>query len=327
MIVAVSGTPGTGKTTASRRLSEITGLELVGLNQLADRKGLHSGYDEERYCKIVNVGAIRSEIEKMKSSGMNLIVESHYSHEMPADLVIVLRTNPREMRRRGKDKGWDFSKTEENVLAEIMEECKIESLEKGMVMRELDTTGKSPEQSAEEMAGLMQAEGLFVRDRLKIPESMKDVLREPYGRLFKDLKEAVEYMKGTRIVSVGDEAGYTLFSSGITPEVIIVDGMIRRKPAKNSIDVACETIKAKNETGYITNEMWMAVGRVLKREKAVMVQVDGEEDMAVLPAVLLAGDGTSVIYGLFDRGVCVIRTDDAARKSARNVLKRIAASQ
>jgi broad-specificity NMP kinase len=32
MILAISGTPGTGKTSASRRLSEMTGWDLIGLN-------------------------------------------------------------------------------------------------------------------------------------------------------------------------------------------------------------------------------------------------------------------------------------------------------
>ncbi len=327
MIVSVSGTPGTGKTSATKALSEITGWELIGLNELAERKGLHRGYDEERCCKIVDTGRIRSEVEKMKSSGRNLLIESHYAHEMPADLVIVLRTNPGEMRKRGKEKGWDFSKTEENVMAEIMEECKIESLEKGMAMRELDTTGKTAAQSAREMSRLMQLEGLFVADKLKIPDAMRENLREPYGKLFTDIKKAITYMKGTRIVSVGDEASHTIHSEGITPDVFIVDGKVRRRPAKNTVDIRCGTIKAKNETGYVSNDLWKAVDKALKAEKPVRVDVDGEEDMAVLPVMLLAGEGHSVIYGLFDRGVCVVKLDGDSRKAARKLLKRIAASQ
>jgi broad-specificity NMP kinase len=327
MIVAISGTPATGKTSAAKALSKITGWELISLNDLAERKGLYKGYDEERCCRIVDTGRIRSEVEKLKSSDRNLLIESHYAHEMPADLVVVLRTKPQEMRRRGKDKGWDFGKTEENVMAEIMEVCKSESLEKGMIFRELDTTGKTAEQSAKELSNIMQHEGLFVADRLKISAGMRNELREPYGELFKDLKKAVSYMKGADIVAVGDEACYTLHSAGITPDVLIVDGKIRRKPTDKTVDVKCQTISAKNETGYISNDLWKAVDRALKAEKPVMVRVDGEEDMAVLPAVILGREGSCVIYGLFDRGVCVVKIDDDSRKTARNVLKRLAASQ
>lgn len=327
MIVAISGTPGTGKTSAAKKLSEITGWELIGLNELAEKKGLHSGYDEERYCKIVDTKAINSEIDKMRSSGKNLLIESHYAHEVPVDLVIILRTNPNEMRKRGKLKGWDFNKTEENVLAEIMEECKIDSLVKGRITKELDTTGKTAEESARMMAKIMQLEGMFIEKSLKIPEKLKEELREPYGKLFEDHKKALKCMKGSSIVSVGDEASYTLFSAGTTPDIMIVDGRVRRKPTDINIDINCETITAKNETGYLTNDLWMAVDKALKAKKPVKIQVNGEEDMAVLPVMIQGNEGVSIIYGLFDKGVCVVKIDEKTRKIAKNLLKKISAAQ
>ncbi len=327
MIVAISGTPGTGKTSAARELSEITGWELVGLNELAEKNGLHSGYDEERCCKIVDIKAINSEIKRLISSGKNLLIESHYAHEMPADLVIILRTNPDEMRRRSEKKGWDFNKTEENVLAEIMEECKIESLENGRNTRELDTTGKTAKESAMNMAKMMQLDGMFVLEKLRIPKEMREELREPYGKLFDDIKKAIKHVKGTVMVSVGDEAGYTLQSAGIKPDIIIVDGKIRRKPTDNIVGMDYDTIRAENETGYLTHELWMGVDRSMKAGKPVKIQVDGEEDMAVLPVMILGSYGMSIIYGLFDKGVCVLKIDEETRKTARNLIRKIAASQ
>ncbi|UCD03079.1 MAG: DUF359 domain-containing protein [Candidatus Aenigmatarchaeota archaeon] len=327
MIVAISGTPGTGKTSSARMLSEITGMELISLNELADRKGLHKGYDDERYCKIVDLKGIVTEIKKLKDAGRNVLIEAHYAHEMPADLVIVLRTNPGEMRKRGREKGWGFEKTEENVLAEIMEECKIESLVKGRNTRELDTTGKTAKESAEMMARLLQHEGLFVYDRMKIPDKMREELRQPYGKLFEGIKQASAHMKGGDIIAVGDEAGFTLHSSGTTPAIMIVDGKIRRKRTEKRIDVECETIRAKNETGYVTRDMWVAVGKAIKTEKPVKVEIEGEEDMAVLPAVLLGKDSDFVVYGLFDRGLCVVKINEETRKTFRNTAKKIASSQ
>jgi uncharacterized protein (UPF0218 family) len=37
----------------------------------------------------------------------------------------------------------------------------------------------------------------------------------------------------------------------------------------------------------------------------------------------MAGKGNAVIYGLFDRGMCVIRIDDEIREEARRLLKKI----
>ncbi len=327
MMLAITGTPGTGKTTVAGKLSAITGWELVGLNELAELKDLYSGYDAKRECKIVDVDAIKSEVLKMKRAGKNLIIESHYAHDINADLVIVLRSKPDEIRRRGKEKGWPHTKTEENVVAEIMEECKIDSIGQGRITRELDTTGKSPLESANEIAKILHDEGMFLTRDVKIPDSLREKLRDPYGVLFGDVEKAAAYMKGSEIIAVGDCVSYSLYSLGIMPKIFVVDGRVRRKPYEKKIPLDYESVSAKNEPGYLSRELWTAVQRALDMSKSVKIEVDGEEDMAALPFMLLANAGASVTYGLFDRGVCVIKVDDNAKKMARNLLRRIVASQ
>ncbi|RLJ06037.1 MAG: toxin, partial [Candidatus Aenigmatarchaeota archaeon] len=90
------------------------------------------------------------EIKKIQE---DLVMDSHYSHEMPFDVVVVLRTNPEELRKRMKGKGWWKEKTEENIEAEIMEICKSEALERlgNKKMIEIDTTGKKPEDAVKEI--------------------------------------------------------------------------------------------------------------------------------------------------------------------------------
>ncbi len=152
MIIAVSGTPGTGKTEAARALAGLLGWKLVALNDLASRKGLYSGYDRERKCKIVDISSIAREVEKLSGENNSMIVESHYAHDMPCDVAVILRTRPDELRKRLVKKRWLHRKIEENVEAEIMEICKSEALEQGRKVIEIDTTGKRPGQTAEEIA-------------------------------------------------------------------------------------------------------------------------------------------------------------------------------
>ncbi|MFH0956971.1 MAG: AAA family ATPase, partial [Candidatus Aenigmatarchaeota archaeon] len=120
MIIAVTGTPGTGKTTVSRKLSEMTGFRLVELNSLAEKKGLYVGTDRKRGCRIVDVPGLRREVKALGKEGGAMIVESHYAHDMPADVIVVLRAGPAKIRERGLSKGWSREKAEENAQAEIM---------------------------------------------------------------------------------------------------------------------------------------------------------------------------------------------------------------
>lgn len=150
-VVCISGTPGTGKTEVAKALSQRLGWMYVSLNDIAESRDLYAGYDEERDCRIVDEDRVKAELDKTAEMH-NIIAESHYAHGMNCDWVIILRTSPDELRERLKKKGWRAKKIEENVLSEIMEVCKSEAMETGKKVLEFDTTGKTPEKVAEEIA-------------------------------------------------------------------------------------------------------------------------------------------------------------------------------
>jgi adenylate kinase len=324
MIIAITGTPGTGKTSVSQRLSEITGYRLIGLNGLAQEKGLYVGTDRKRGCRIVDVPALRREIGKIGKDGRPAIIESHFAHDMPADLVVVLRTSPGEIRKRAASRGWSSEKTEENAEAEIMEVCRSEALESGKDVEEIDTTGKSVPDAAEEAALILQKHGLFVAGDLAIGEETRKRLREPYGKLFTDFSSALAYMKGGPVFSVGDRVSRDLLSSGVTPDITVTDSMINRAPVKERLQLSCRTIRARNAPGSITRSLWFCVQEALLSEKPVRIEVHGEEDIAVLPLMSLAGEGASIAYGLMGKGICVIRTGNKTARQAREILRGIA---
>lgn len=148
MKIAITGTPGTGKTEVAEMLAERLGWKLIKLNELAEEKNLYSGFDKKRNCKIVDLKRLTKEVEKVKE---DVIIESHYSHELPCDAIIVLTCEPRELRVRLETKEWSRKKIEENIEAEIMEVCKSEALEKKVKVFEVDTTEKEPEEVAGEI--------------------------------------------------------------------------------------------------------------------------------------------------------------------------------
>ena len=67
---------------------------------LAERLNLYSGFDEKRKCKIVSINRLRSEINKIKDSWPDLVLDGHYSHLIPHDLLIILRTDLKELKKR-----------------------------------------------------------------------------------------------------------------------------------------------------------------------------------------------------------------------------------
>lgn len=160
MIVSIGGTPCTGKTEVAKVLAEKSGWKLVGLNELAEKKDLYSGYDKKRKCKIVDMGGVEEEIKNLSEKHKNLIIESHYAHCLPSDVTVILRCNPKELRKRMRERGWRTEKIEENIIAEIMEVCKGEALEMGKEVVEVDTAGKSVEEVVGEILKNISADGL-----------------------------------------------------------------------------------------------------------------------------------------------------------------------
>lgn len=324
MIIAITGTPGTGKTAVSQKLAQITGYRLIGLNGLAAKKGLYLGTDRKRGCRIVDIPALRREVRKLAKDGRPVIIESHFAHDMPSDLVVALRASPGEIRKRGRLKGWSAEKTEENAQAEIMEVIRSEAIASGRNMVEIDTTGRDVPDAAGEAALMLQKHGMFVAMDLAIGEDVREKLREPYGRLFSDFARAAAYMKGCMVFSVGDRVSRDLLSAGVTPDITVTDSMINRVPVEEKLRLSCRTIRARNAPGSITRSLWVSVQEALSSEKPVRIEVHGEEDIAVLPLMSLAGGGASIAYGLMGKGVCVIKTGSKSAMQAREILRGIA---
>ncbi|EKF85403.1 adenylate kinase family protein [Methanobacterium formicicum] len=65
MIILLTGTPGTGKTTISHLLAEKLGCPLVDINHLVDEKHLYTGLDPEKDYKIVDMDALEGELFKV----------------------------------------------------------------------------------------------------------------------------------------------------------------------------------------------------------------------------------------------------------------------
>jgi adenylate kinase len=52
--VLVTGTPGTGKSTTCEQISEATGLQYVDVGSIVKSQELHSGWDDEFSCYIID---------------------------------------------------------------------------------------------------------------------------------------------------------------------------------------------------------------------------------------------------------------------------------
>lgn len=154
----VTGTPGTGKTTLSRLLSNRMRARHVELSAYAQSHGHVLSRDVERDTVVVDVDRLRQEIDwEMKVSGEKFILDGHYSHDLlepgNAAVVFVLRKAPWVLEETLRSRGYREPKVRENVEAEIIGVCSAEALGRYPPEKvcELDTTGSTDEETVEKM--------------------------------------------------------------------------------------------------------------------------------------------------------------------------------
>lgn len=148
MIIAITGTPGTGKSELAKRVARKMNYDLIKLNDYVKENKMIIGRDKKRGSDIVDIVAL----SKARFLG-NIIIEGHLSHFIRSDITIVLRCDPIELYKRLKKRGWTKPKIKENLESECLGIILSESLSKSGNVYELDTTKKSLTSS---MEGLME---------------------------------------------------------------------------------------------------------------------------------------------------------------------------
>ncbi len=139
MRVAISGTPGTGKTTLSQLVAEKLDWHYCDLNSYLTQLTDTLPYDWDRSSVIVPTHTLQAVADQLPAH--SIIIDGHLSHQIPAlDLVCVLRTAPSELHKRLLQKGWSSQKIQENVNAEEVDVILIEACEMNNSVCEINTT-------------------------------------------------------------------------------------------------------------------------------------------------------------------------------------------
>jgi len=160
MRVAVTGTPGTGKTTAVEQLADADGpaseLPIEHLNEVIHEEKFIVEHDEERDSAVADLDAVADYLDGREDA----LFESHLAHHFDADRVVVLRCHPEELERRLIDRGEPETKAEENAESEALDVILAEAVERHGEERvyEIDATELDPEEVAAAVEAVVAGE-------------------------------------------------------------------------------------------------------------------------------------------------------------------------
>ncbi|SDA40681.1 GTP-dependent dephospho-CoA kinase family protein [Methanobrevibacter millerae] len=155
-------------------------------------------------------------------------------------------------------------------------------------------------------------------------ELNKDIiaeLKKPLGQLYPDFEDAIERIKSSEfLISVGDATFTNLINHDIYPNLGIIDNLVQRKNYDHDVIHTENILKANNPAGTITEDLWETIGKALRlcdSGECYVIDVAGEEDLAVLPCILMAREDATILYGQPNEGLVVLNVSDNIIKAQK----------
>jgi adenylate kinase len=154
---ALTGTPGTGKTSVSKLLNE----KVISLSNYYEEASMEKTKDGEWLVDIRKLDRI---FEKSESN----IFEGNFAHKLDnIDKIIVLRCDPNILKKRLLERGYKKEKVMENLEAEAI----------GLIFSEsIDSVGENNviqlDTSNTDVKSISKIIGKYIRGKIKVEEEI-----------------------------------------------------------------------------------------------------------------------------------------------------------
>lgn len=183
---------------------------------------------------------------------------------------------------------------------------------------------------------------------LPISESLRRELKKPLGvllkgdpqeshRLLPKLKKLINLSQPITMITVGDETTKLLNEAGLFPQLAIIDYKVMRKKKYHrlaQLGFSAEFQSSsqprlslvRNRPGLLSRTLVKAVKKAIKTiwqdARPRIIRVLGEEDLAALPAILLAPLDSLVLYGQPEKGIVVVKITEAKKQQIVNLIEK-----
>jgi len=166
----------------------------------------------------------------------------------------------------------------------------------------------------------------WLTEKFVIPYDIREQLKIPWGNIIELTDKTLKNFNPESLISVGDVSTLTLHKLGIKPSLSILDFIVERKKKFSSIQELGfsgkeVTITIDNKPGTINGDLFEIISKSIKSaRKHFIIKINGEEDLAVLPAILVAPLCWGIVYGQPKKGLVFLYITEELKKRAYSII-------
>jgi cytidyltransferase-like protein len=167
----------------------------------------------------------------------------------------------------------------------------------------------------------------FGKKDLLLPDRQRQLFKQPFGELHTD-NSTLKNVTAKRLVTVGDVTTFACLQANIFPKIAIIDLMVQRQESTITLDdmgFKADTVilPAHNTAGELDSSLIVSLRKAIDNLLApqnITILISGEEDLAVIPLVLLLPLAWVLIYGQPNEGFVKLEITPASKQKAKELL-------
>lgn len=164
---------------------------------------------------------------------------------------------------------------------------------------------------------------LWKTEQLHLPLSLRKTLQKPFGTFI--TMDEVKLLDATKVITVGDVTTQNCNKEHIGQFLSVIDFRVEREKTGQTLREIGFTGEEKayaltNPPGSITPAVWELMATIMSQDKRSVLVIDGEEDLLVLPLVILLPVGFRILYGQPHEGMLCITVTIPLKQEMRHLL-------
>lgn len=183
--------------------------------------------------------------------------------------------------------------------------------------------------------GIIDRNGIFLPDKdllqktLLLSKSLRSQLREPFGFLVENDIPSQYLQNPQQIVTVGDVTTERFHKLGIEQKLSVVDFQVERVKTHKTLQElgfsgSENIVSLENAAGQLSQDIWKKLLGAMKNLQSAgseIIIVDGEEDLLVIPLILMLPLGFTLFYGQPKKGVVMVDITEKIKHQTFSILK------